>query len=63
MMHKETVLVLETHARASVAILESSAAMGLHVIAGSSKKYCCGFYSRATCERLLYPSVDNEPDK
>lgn len=63
MMHKETVLVLETHARASVPILESSAAMGLHVIAGSPRKYCCGFYSRATCERLLYPSVDNEPDK
>ena len=59
----KSVLVLEVHAKASVPVLESCAAMGLHVVGGSWKKYCCGFYSRATAERLRYPCPDREPEQ
>lgn len=58
----KSVLVLEVHAKASIPILESCAAMGLHVIGGSWKKYCCGFFSRATDERFLYPCPETEPE-
>ncbi len=37
--------------------------MGLHVIAGSSKRHCCGFYSRAAKERVLYANPEKEQDK
>jgi len=60
---KESVLVLEAHAKASIPILESCADMGLHVIAGSSKRHCCGFYSRAAKERVLYANPEKEQDK
>ena len=60
---KESVLVLEAQAKASIPILESCADMGLHVIAGSSKRHCCGFYSRAAKERVLYANPEKEQDK
>lgn len=50
---KESVLVLEAYAKAAVPVLESCAAMGLHVIAASSKKHCCGFYSKAVTKRQI----------
>jgi len=59
----EAVVVLEAHAKASLPILESCAAMGMYVIAASSKRHCCGMYSRAVDERLVYPPVDSEPQK
>lgn len=55
-------MILEAHAKASIPILESCAEAGLHVIAGSHKRYCCGFYSRATKERVLYPCCEREPE-
>ena len=60
---KEAVLVLEVHAKASLPILESCAAMGLHVIGASSKKHCCGLYSKLVKEKLIYPPVDNSPEE
>lgn len=58
--NKKTVLILEAHAKAAVPILESCAAMGLNVIAGSHKRHCCGFYSKAVNKKLLYSSVNVE---
>ncbi len=59
----KSVLILEVHAKAAIPILESCAAMGLHVIGGSWKKYCCGFLSRATDERFRYPCPEREPEQ
>ena len=50
------VLILEVHAKASIPIIESCKAMGLYVIAGSFKKHCCGLYSRAVDQKIIYPS-------
>ncbi len=50
-----TVFVLETHAKASLPILESCKAMGLNVIAGAPKRYCCGMYSKAVDKKIVYP--------
>ena len=60
---ENSILVLGASAKASIPILESCAAMGLHVIAGSEKKYCCGFFSRATHQRLIYPCPRSQPRK
>jgi len=59
---KEAVLVIDAAAKSSIPIIESCAAMGLHVIAASHKKYCCGFYSRRTHERIIYPSPETNPE-
>lgn len=58
---KESVLAIDASAKASIPIIESCAAMGLHVIAAAPKKHCCGFYSRSTRERIVCPSVEAEP--
>ncbi len=58
----ESVLVLGVKAKASIPILETCSALGLRVVAGSEIRHCSGFYSRATDERLLYPSPVTEPD-
>jgi D-aspartate ligase len=58
---KEAVLVLDTSAKSSIPIIEDCAGMGLHVIAGSSKRYNCGFYCRGVRERLVYPSSETHP--
>jgi len=58
---RETVLVLEAQAKACLPILESCAARRRYVIAAASQRYCCGFYSRATRERVVYPSPKTEP--
>jgi predicted ATP-grasp superfamily ATP-dependent carboligase len=50
-----TVFVLETHTKASLPILESCKAMGLNVIAGAPKRYCCGMYSKAVDKKIVYP--------
>lgn len=55
--------MLEATAKASLPIIESCAAMGLYVIAASSKRYGCGLFSKSTKERIQYPPVDSEPDK
>jgi D-aspartate ligase len=60
---KRTVLVLDAAAKSSMPVLESCAAMGLRVIAASHKKYCCGFFSRATRERVVYPSPESHPEE
>jgi hypothetical protein len=52
---KEAVLVLDTLSKSSIPVLESCAAMGLYVVAAAEKRYCCGFYSRAVRERIVYP--------
>ena len=60
-MTGKTVLVLEADAKASVPIIESCVKMGLNVIVGSSKKYCCGFYTRGVSEKVIYPSDQKYP--
>jgi len=60
---KEVVMVLEAETKAVVPIIESCAAAGLHVIAGSSKRYCCGFYCHGTRQRVIYPSPELKPDE
>ncbi len=59
---QEQVLVLDASAKSSIPVIESCAAMGLHVVAASPKKYCCGFFSRRCHERLVYPSPEFEPE-
>lgn len=59
----EKVLVLEAHGRAALPIIESCAELGLYVIAASSKKRCCGFYSKACYERLVYPLDQRFPEE
>jgi len=60
---KENVLVLDASTKASIPVIESCTAMGLNVIAGSDKRYCCGFYCRGTRERIIYPSPTSEPEQ
>jgi len=59
---KPTVLVLGAHNKASLPVIESSAAHGRRVIAASPRRYCVGFYSRCVRERLRYPSAEHEPE-
>lgn len=59
---KPTVLILEAGSKAALPLIESSHAHGRRVIAGASRRYCCGFYSRAVRERVLYPSPTHEPE-
>jgi predicted ATP-grasp superfamily ATP-dependent carboligase len=58
-----SILVMEVHAKAAVSVLESCRAAGLHVIAGSWKKYGCGQYSRAVDDKIYYPRPDTQPDQ
>ena len=62
-MDRAKVLILETHAKATVPIIESCVAMGLYVIAGSHKRHCCGMYCKGVNERLLYPNIVQVPDR
>ena len=57
----EAVLVLEAEAKAALPIIESCGAMGLYVIAASSTR-CSGFYSRHTCQKVIYPSPRQFPE-
>ncbi len=59
---KETVLVVDAASKCSIPIVESCAAMGLRVVAISEKKHCCGFFSRATRERIVCPPQRKSPD-
>lgn len=59
---QETVFVLEAHAKAAVPVIESCGRMGLYVLAGSSRRYNCGFYSHFTRDRVVYPSPKHEPE-
>lgn len=60
---KKSVLALDASAKCSIPVVESCASMGLHVIAASHKKYCCGFFCRATNERVVYPSPERQPNE
>jgi predicted ATP-grasp superfamily ATP-dependent carboligase len=60
---RPTVLVLEVQARAALPVLESCAAMGLHVVAGSWRRHCSGFYSRRSDRKLIYPNPAEQPDQ
>ena len=59
---RKCVLVLEAQAKAAVPIIESCAAYRLYVVAGSSRRYCAGFYTRGTRKRVVYPSPSDLPD-
>jgi len=59
---RETVFVLEAQAKAAVPIIESCAAAGLYILAGAPRKRCCGFYTRGTRERIVYPCPVRSPD-
>lgn len=54
---KQSVLVIDAAAKSSIPVIESCAALGLHVIAAAEKRFCCGFYSRHTRERVIYPPL------
>jgi len=61
-MQRPTVLVVETEAKASLPVIESSHAHGRRVVAGSQRRYCAGFYSRAVRRRFRYPSPEHAPE-
>ncbi len=58
-----TVLVLESHARASVQVIRSLLARGLDVTAGSDRRFCAGFSVRGLNRKAIYPSVTDKPDE
>ncbi|MCE5340992.1 MAG: ATP-grasp domain-containing protein [Planctomycetaceae bacterium] len=62
-MNNCSVLILEVHAKASLPVIESCKAMGLKVIAGSSKKYCCGMCSKAVDSKVIYPHIEKNQDE
>lgn len=62
-MNDKKVLILETHAKSTISVIDSCVAMGLYVIAGSYKKYCCGMFCRGIKERLIYPHPIQSPEK
>ena len=59
----ETIIVLEAEAKAALPVIESCTAMGLKVVAASSKKHCCGFYSQGIVSKFRYPPCQTEPEK
>ena len=54
--------MLEVHTKAALPVLESCKCAGLRVIAGSSKKHSSGMYSKAVDEKVIYPSVETDPN-
>lgn len=58
-----TVFVMEAQAKAALPVIESLAAAGLRVAAGSEKRFNSGFYSRGCRERHVYPSPRNRTDE
>ncbi|MFO0973684.1 MAG: ATP-grasp domain-containing protein [Phycisphaerae bacterium] len=57
------VLIFEGEAKASVGAAESFARRGFHVVVASARRFCFGFYTRYTRERLLMPSQMREPQR
>lgn len=63
-VHKRPeVFVFEGEAKAVLAAAESFTRMGFRVVVGSSSRYCLGFYSRFTRERIIYPSETRQPEQ
>jgi len=60
---RSTVLVLEVQARAALPVIESCAAMGLRVVAASSRRLCSGFFSRHVSQRLRYSDPKEYPQE
>ena len=56
-------LVLEVQARAALPVIESCAAMGLRVVAASSRRLCSGFFSRHVSQRLRYSDPKEYPQE
>ncbi|MFA5293117.1 MAG: ATP-grasp domain-containing protein [Phycisphaerae bacterium] len=59
----QTVLVIESHARAAVAVIKSLLGHGLEVAAASDHRYCAGFFVKGLKKRLIYPPIENNPDE
>ncbi|MCH7813106.1 MAG: hypothetical protein IID40_03705 [Planctomycetes bacterium] len=59
---KPSVFVMEAQSKAALPAIESFARAGLHVVAGSEKRFNSGFSSRCCRERQLYPSPRYDPD-
>lgn len=60
---KPEVFIFEGEAKAILAAAESFTKMGFRVVAGSSRRYCLGFYSRFIRERIIYPDEVRQPDR
>ena len=61
-MNRPTALVIETHAKAALPVIESLARAGIRVAAASNERFNCGFYCRASRERHLHPSSKDDPE-
>lgn len=59
----KTVLVIEAHARAAIAIIKSFLRHGINVVAASDHYCCVGFFVHGLRNRVIYPSVENSPGK
>lgn len=55
------VLIFEGEAKASIAAAASFARRGFHVVVASARRFCFGFYTRYTRERLRMPNQMREP--
>jgi len=57
------VFIFESEAKAVLGAAESFARHGFRVVAGSSHRYCLGFYSRLVRERIIYPDEVARPQE
>ncbi len=62
MSRRPTVFVLEVHTKAALPVVESMAAHGRHVVGGSWRRRCAGYYSRSVHERVRYPRPETAPE-
>lgn len=61
--HRPEVFVFEAEAKAVLPVAESFHERGFRVVAGSSQRYCIGFYSRWVRERVIYPDEVARPEQ
>ncbi|MHC4671340.1 MAG: carboxylate--amine ligase [Planctomycetota bacterium] len=62
-INQPEVFIFEAEAKSALPVAESFTQHGFRVIAGSYRKYCAAFYSRAVRERVHIPDGLNNPDK
>lgn len=59
----DSVLVLESNARAAVGVIRSLLEHGVFVTAGAESRCCAGFFVKGLNNRVVYPSVHDKPDE
>jgi len=60
---KPEVFIFEAEAKSALPVAESFAQHGFRVVAGSDRRVCAAFYSRAVRERISLPNVITEHEK